>query len=232
MFRRRIRREEGLASLDLAGWRLDYLLKRSSARRTLTLKINALGQTQVNAPLAMPLAQIETFLRRHADWLRDRLERQPAAFAWEVGARLPYLGGELSLEFAPGAVRQQDDRLSAPAQGTEAAVRAWYRRQARQVLGEGLVAACRELGLATPPWRLSSARTRWGSLSAKGVVGLNWRLVMASPAEIDYVIRHELAHFRHRDHSPAYWREVERLCPDYRVARARLRAHGAAYMAV
>jgi predicted metal-dependent hydrolase len=228
---RRARREQAAASLDLAGLHLDYLLKRSSARRTLALKIDAQGQAQVNAPMAMPMATIEAFLRRHAEWLRSHLAARPAGFAWEAGALLPYLGGELRLEFAPGPARRQDDRLLAPADGVEAAVLAWYRRQAREVLGRQLAVACLEYGRLTPPWRLSNAHTRWGSLSAKGVVGLNWRLVKASRAEIDYVIRHELAHFRHRDHSPAYWREVERLCPDYRAQRARLKAESARYMA-
>ncbi|NTV96583.1 MAG: M48 family metallopeptidase, partial [Thiobacillus sp.] len=132
---RRARREEAAASLDLPGLRLDYLLKRSSARRTLALKINAQGQAQVNAPLHMPLARIEAFLVQHADWLRGHLEARPAGFVWEEGVLLPYLGGELRLEFASGPVRHQDDCLLAPAVGTESAVLAWYRRQAREVLG-------------------------------------------------------------------------------------------------
>jgi predicted metal-dependent hydrolase len=85
------------------------------------------------------------------------------------------------------------------------------------------------VGRVEPAWRLSDARTRWGSLSAKGVVSLNWRLIKASREEIDYVICHELAHFRHRNHSAAFWREVGRLCPDYPAVRARLRACNSLY---
>jgi len=233
MFRRRIRRDEVVARLDLPGLPLDYLLKRSSARRTLALKVNAQGQAQVNAPLAMPLPQIEAFLVRHADWLRGHLAQRPAPFAWVDGARLPYLGGELRLTLVEAATSARLDgaRLLCPASDVEAAAMAWYRHRARHVLGDRLAAICGELGWPLPPWRLSAARTRWGSLSARGVVGLNWRLVKAGAAEIDYVIRHELAHFRHRNHSPAYWREVERLCPDYRDARARLHKLGAGYLA-
>lgn len=228
---RHVRREEHLASLVLPDGPLAYLLKRSSARRTLALRVNARGQAQVNAPLAMPLDRIEAFLRRHADWLRHHLAQRPAIFAWVDGARLPYLGGELRLQFAAGPMRQDGDRLLCPVVGTEAAALAWYRDQARRVLGERLAEQCRRLGLAPLPWRLSAARTRWGSLSAGGVVGLAWRLVKASPAEIDYVICHELAHLRYRDHSPAYWREVARLYPDYQAQRARLRAGAARYLA-
>ncbi|MDD5365405.1 MAG: SprT family zinc-dependent metalloprotease [Gallionellaceae bacterium] len=235
MFRRRIRREQAMASLDLAGRRVDYLLKRSSARRSLSLRVNAQGQAQVNAPLAMPLPRIEAFLARHVAWLQAQLVPRPAEAAWADGAKLPYLGGELSLALAPaagaGPVWLEGARLVCAAAEVADAVTAWYRRQAGQVLAERLAAVCGHLGLALPPWRLSNARTRWGSLSAKGVVGLNWRLVKASQAEIDYVICHELAHIRQRNHSPAYWREVARLCPDYQTARVQLRTGSARYMA-
>lgn len=232
---RRIRRAQSFASLELAGRQVDYLVKRSSARRTLSLRVNGQGVAQVNAPLAMPMAGIEAFLHRYADWLLPRLEQRGAPFVWTDGARLPYLGATLCLERgASGApsMRLEGERLVCVAADVATAVLAWYRGQAQRVLGERLAEACREHGFAPPPpWRLSNARTRWGSLSAQGVVGLSWRLVKAGLPEIDYVIRHELAHLRHRDHSPAFWREVERLCPDYRTSRTRLRQAAPDYLA-
>ena len=86
-------------------------------------------------------------------------------------------------------------------------------------------------GLPLPPLRVSDARTRWGSLSAKGVVSLNWRLIKATPEQLDYVICHELAHFRQRNHSAEFWREVEQLFPDYLRVRASLREEGRRYFA-
>ncbi|MFA5083428.1 MAG: SprT family zinc-dependent metalloprotease [Hydrogenophilaceae bacterium] len=235
MFRRRIRREQTLASLDLAGQQIDILLKRSSARRSLTLRVNAQGQAQVNAPLAMPLPRIEDFLARHVSWLQAQLVHRPDEAAWADGAKLPYLGDDLHLQLAFAIegepVRREGLRLVCSATEVADAVTGWYRRQAGKVLAERLAAVCGRLGREVPPWRLSNARTRWGSLSAKGVVGLNWRLVKASQAEIDYVICHELAHVRHRNHSPAYWREVARLYPDFQTARAQLRTGSARYMA-
>lgn len=232
---RRIRREQELASLELPEQRITYLIKRSSARRGIALRVNAQGQAQVNAPLAMPMPRIEAFLVRHADWLRSQLADRRSVIAWTDGMALPYLGRELVLELVPASVdepvRLAGERLLCAAGDVAPAVTDWYRRQARSVLADRLDGVCRDLGLAVPAWRLSNARTRWGSLSPKGVVGLNWRLVKAGLDEIDYVICHELAHFRHRDHSAAYWREVARLYPDYPAPRARLRQESARYMA-
>jgi predicted metal-dependent hydrolase len=59
-------------------------------------------------------------------------------------------------------------------------------------------------------------RSRWGSCSFKGVISLNWRLIQTPPFVRDYIILHELMHLRQMNHSARFWREVERVCPDYK----------------
>jgi len=229
-------RSQEILPLPLAGPDAVYLLKRSSARRSLALRVSEQGEIAVNAPLRLPRHEVERFLHRHADWLRDRLESvRSRVFQWRDGAELPWLGGRLVLvTLSPGgrpAVRREADRLVCAAEESAlaAAVVHWYKREARPLLAERLAHHAARLGRPVPLLRLSDARTRWGSLSPKGVVSLNWRLAKASPEEIDYVICHELAHFRHRNHSPAFWREVERLYPDHVEQRKRLKAEGGRY---
>jgi predicted metal-dependent hydrolase len=257
--KRPIVRQEETAAIEMAGRSLPYVVKRSSARRTLSLRVHETGQVLVHAPLRLPQGHIEGFVLRHAAWVLNQLARRPQSPAWRDGMDLPYLGTTLRLVLAepdPGraarpsvdeplrpeekllgaaardpGVRLDGDRLLCPVThgAVEERVRAWYRCRAQPILDRRLAATCRAVGRAEPAWRLSDARTRWGSLSAKGVVGLNWRLIKASAPEIDYVICHELAHFRHRNHSAAFWREVARLCPDYATARAGLRAKNGLY---
>lgn len=69
-------------------------------------------------------------------------------------------------------------------------------------------------------------KTRWGSCSSKGTLSFNWRLMLAPPAVLDYVVVHELCHLTHMDHSPAFWQAVEAICPDYRQLRLWLKEHG------
>lgn len=225
-----------MASVELAGHRLDYLLKRSSARRSLSLRVNREGMAQVNAPWSMPQSGIERFLYRHADWLRGQLDQRQGVPLWSDGMRLPYLGGELRLAWRPSVtlrgIREQGGILHCVAHERDliAMVTDWYRSRAAEVLADRLARVCARLRCDLPAWRLSDARTRWGSLSAKGVVSLNWRLIKASPAVVDYVICHELAHFRQRNHSPAFWREVAAFCPEYQSLRLLLRRDGARYL--
>ena len=69
-------------------------------------------------------------------------------------------------------------------------------------------------------------KTRWGSCSAKGTLSFNWRLMLAPPAILDYVVVHELCHLTHMDHSPAFWQAVGEVYPDYCAARKWLKDHG------
>ncbi len=229
-------RLEEILPLPLADHTHSYRLKRSSARRTLAMRVTERGEIAVNAPLKLPQTDIDRFLLKHADWLRARLAAaKPDDLQWRSGMILPWLGGTLNLVLHDVAgrpsVRLQGDELfcAASEHAAEAAIRQWYQRQARALLAERLAHHAARAGLPLPPLRLSDARTRWGSLSPKGVVSLNWRLIKASPEELDYVICHELAHFRQRNHSPAFWREVEKLFPDYRQRRATLRRDGRRY---
>lgn len=69
-------------------------------------------------------------------------------------------------------------------------------------------------------------KTRWGSCSAKGTLSFNWRLMLAPPAVLDYVVVHELCHLTYMNHSAAFWQKVESIYPDYRSSRRWLKDHG------
>lgn len=68
--------------------------------------------------------------------------------------------------------------------------------------------------------------SRWGSCSSSGTIALNWRLIHAPTAVIDYVIIHELAHTQQMNHSPAFWAIVEKFDPAHRSHRGWLKREG------
>jgi predicted metal-dependent hydrolase len=73
--------------------------------------------------------------------------------------------------------------------------------------------------------QVRNQRTRWGSCSTTGTLGLNWRLMMAPPRIIDYVVIHELAHLRESNHSNAFWSIVAEYAPNYEDHAKWLREH-------
>lgn len=74
--------------------------------------------------------------------------------------------------------------------------------------------------------KLSDTYARWGSCSSRGNINLATRLCLAPDEILDAVIIHELAHLVHADHSPAFWAEVRRALPEYKVHDEWLRTHG------
>ncbi len=79
------------------------------------------------------------------------------------------------------------------------------------------------LGIEATAYRLSNARTRWGSCSSDGVIRVNWRLIQAPRVVMEYVVAHELAHLRHMNHSPAFWRTLGQTMPNWAEARRLLK---------
>lgn len=70
---------------------------------------------------------------------------------------------------------------------------------------------------------------RWGSCSKDGKLAFHWKCMMAPPKIIDYIIVHELCHLHHRDHTDAFWNEVDKVLPDYRERKESLRNNGAKF---
>ncbi len=72
------------------------------------------------------------------------------------------------------------------------------------------------MGVKPTGIKITSARTRYGSCSPKNGLCFSLYLMEKSERAIDYVVVHELAHILRRDHSPAFYREVEKILPDYK----------------
>ena len=78
---------------------------------------------------------------------------------------------------------------------------------------------------------IRSQHTRWGSCSAKGNLNFNCLLMLCPSEVVDYVVIHELCHRKELNHSPDFWAEVEKICPDYRIHRKWLKENGGALIA-
>ena len=102
----------------------------------------------------------------------------------------------------------------------------WYKEQATLLLFERVLTLAKEYGFKYQKLRISSARTRWGSCSSLGTLSFTYRLVMAPPQVVDYVVLHELVHTQVRNHSKAFWDKLGKLMPDYKQRLAWLKKNG------
>jgi predicted metal-dependent hydrolase len=210
---------------------LRYRLRRASQRR-LSMTIDEHG-LRVNANLSLPLAQIEAFIRQHAAWVMEKLAARentprPQRVVVTDGTRLPLLGGEAIVRVQPGSNRTRwiGDTLlleARPAADLSVLARRGLQQRALAHFTQRLTHYAPQLNLNAPPLGLSSAKTRWGSCSTLSGIRINWRLIHLDAALGDYVVVHELAHLHEMNHSPRFWRHVERAYPAWRESREALK---------
>ena len=187
----------------------------------------------------MALRHVEPFVAEKQEWIERTLARyrQEAIADLRDGGFVPYLGERLVLDVRvePGRLRshvaRRADRLTVKVgeKGQAAvadALQRWYRKQARLELPPRLDAATARAGTSWTRLSIRGQRTRWASCSEDGSMSFNWRLLLAPAEVLDYVVEHEVAHLEVLDHSPRFWRLLDRRVPGYREHERWLKRNG------
>ncbi len=180
-------------------YELPYSVVRSR-RRTCEISISAEGGITLRLPLGASEEQIRRLLSEKQHWLITHYLE-----AKERAARRP---------------------VSDLTDSQRAALEKRYIEAAREYFPKRVAYFLPLTGGSFQRITIRDQKTRWGSCSARGTLSFNWRLMLAPPAVLDYVVVHELCHLTHMNHSAAFWALVESVCPDYRIHRKWLKEHG------
>ncbi len=219
-----------------------YRIRRSDRARRARIQVSSEG-VEVVVPRRLSMSEVEPFVEEKRPWIERTLRRIREAEAelspplLEDGGNVPFLGEELVLRVhvEPARTRPHVARrghhlhvkVADPAPGTlREALERWYRRQAHDEVGPRLQAASARAGTSYAALQIRGQRTRWASCSSTGAMSFNWRLLLAPPEILDYVVEHEVVHLEIHDHSPKFWAELEQRVPDYKVREQWLKRHG------
>lgn len=226
-------------SVNLAGREVDYTVRVSSRAKNLRLEVDPEAGLRVVVPQRFNPAGLEEVLRRKQNWILDKLDHFAGAAAslrlMRRGGRVLFRGLEYQVEVEAGAgqppVLALGEKLLVRVPGgaedqAGAILERWMRRMARLLIEERLEFFGRRLGLAFNRVFIRDQKTRWGSCSTGKNLNFNWRLVMAPPPVMDYIIIHELIHLVEPNHSGRFWTLVAEACPGYGTQRAWLRENG------
>ena len=191
-------------------------------------------------PRGVSRQQIPAFVARHRQWIESRLaesvRQTPERFRqWPPRQLdLPAIDRVLELSFggqgsgkpengteptAGNVGRTQALQLEADSEDRAAVVaelQVALKVLARQYFPVRLGMLAERHALSYQRVQIRGQRTRWGSCSSRGTISLNYKLLFLSPALVDYVLLHELAHTRQMDHSPAFWRQLTSMLADAR----------------
>jgi predicted metal-dependent hydrolase len=232
---------EELRTFPVGDEMLAYTLRRTGRRRTVGIFVEPDRRLVVLAPAGTATERVERMLRRRLPWIwRQRRELEalpppPAPRQWVNGETHRYLGRQYRLKLEAGAARSVKlsggyFRVTLPDPRDRATVRklmeSWYRERAAALVRgrvQKVLRATTWLDVAMPPISIRALTHRWGSTTRAGRIAFNVDLVKLPMPCIDYVVTHELVHLKIPNHSPAYWRLLGRVMPDWEKWRERLR---------
>lgn len=212
------------------------VVKVSTRSRSYRLSLPHAGDPVLTVPSYGRWNEAAAFLDRQVPWLAERLRTQERPVAFVAGAVVPLRGVDHVIR-ATGRVRgtveigetvSGEPALFVPGLPEHRARRLidWFKAEAQLDLDARVKVHAKRLGVEVGAVRLRGQATRWGSCSAAGNLNFNWRLVLAPPFVLDYVAAHEVSHIIQMNHSPKFWRVVERTLPDMARGRDWLKDNG------
>lgn len=232
-------------SVTFGATTIPYSIRRSRRRKkTIEITLDPGEGVLVSAPVSATTADVARIVERRARWIIRKstesvLRPQPKQFV--SGESIPYLGRQVRLFVEATDVRRvavrfdhwsfcvtvpQHLRGDERREAIREAITGWYKRRAQERLdGRSRLWADR-LSVQVKQVATRDQRQRWGSCAPDGMIRFNWRIVMAEPTLIDYVVVHELLHLKVRNHGPEFWTEVAAALPDYTQRRRRLKELG------
>ncbi len=223
--------------IRLRGETLSYTLLQTG-RHSLELRVLP-GEIRLFTPSAYPLRAADQYVAEHIAWIHEAqarfaayADRERATFPMTEGMLVPVEGQYLTLhliaadenraEITDGHINLYGVLLDP--ETVSARLRALLIERATQRLNERLEYYAPLIGRHPGRVAIREQRTKWGSCSNKGNINLNWKLIMAPPEALDYVIIHELCHLYEFNHSDKFWQRVELYQRDYAHWRDFLRS--------
>lgn len=210
---------------DLLGHTVEYEVRESSDATEPRIDVDIHG-VMVVVPDTEDIPPSE-LLKENAAWVVDKkrvydnYRAQVPDRVFEPGEWFPYLGDEYELVVEPRSKHEITEssirlRQSAVEQSSvKRVLENFYRAKAREHFINHADHYAERMGVDYEKLELRNQRTRWGSCSTGGTLSLNWRLIMAPPEIVEYVVVHELAHLAEQHHGEQFWQLVSEQISEY-----------------
>jgi len=205
------------------------------ARRLIVKVHPSTGEVTIVAPSKRSVDHAIDFARGETDWIAQRLKQVPPPVPLGLGARILYRGEEHVIRRGEGRrtpawIDHEDGnriiRVTGQSEHAGRRVHDFLKREARKVLEARSFEYAGYLGTAPKHLTVRDTASRWGSCSTQRSLSFSWRLILAPPFVLDYVVAHEVAHMREMNHGPRFWRLVEDLIGDTERPQVWLRESG------
>jgi len=162
-------------------------------RKTLAISVSKEQKIIVRAPKRITKKEVDNIVNNNIEWIKKQLEIMEERSENGILSRL----GE-------------DDILN-------------LKKKAKNVIPDKVRYYSQIMGVNPLGIKITSAKTRWGSCSSKNSLCFSWRLMLLTDDVIDYIVVHELAHIRVKNHQIKFYEEVKKYMPDYKKRESKLK---------
>ena len=203
------KKKEKTYEIKINGLVIPYTLVKSSRRKTLSIQIGAGGKMTVRCPYYASKWAIDSMLKEKSEWIyKNYLE-------------------SIQRTTITNSDTPSDGNYRVPSKKPEdPAIINKHKKYARKIFEAKVAYFSQFTGGNYTSITIRDQKTRWGSCSGRGTLSFNWRLILAPPEILDYVVVHELCHLTHMNHSKEFWKLVESVIPDYKIKRKWLKENG------
>lgn len=222
---------------------IDYQLLPGTNRKTTDIVIERNGVVTVRPPSGYTPEQVDAVVEAKRMWIYRNLAewRDLNAVAvtrrWVNGETFLYLGRcyRLSIVDQERSLLLKNGRFCLKrslidGEGASAARKAfetYYTQQGLQRITDRAAYYAPKVGVKAAAVTVKDMSYRWATCSKNNTLAFHWKCMMAPPKIIDYIVVHELCHFYYKDHSQAFWNEVDKVMPDFEERKGWLKKNGA-----
>jgi len=210
--------------------------------KRLILRLERGGRAlRVSVPPGTGERQITDFVEKCRGWIEKKLEKfsplPENGGMLRHGDKIPYLGEPYLIHHQAGrgvSCLGEDGQIiiSGEAAHLPRRLRDFLQKQAREIMVPLVFAYAAQIAVKPTSIQFKDTKSRWGSCSASGALSFSWRIIMAPPEVIHYLVAHEVAHLVEMNHGRQFWRICCDLCPQTPAARAWLKRHGQTLQAI
>ncbi|MED4405384.1 SprT family zinc-dependent metalloprotease [Heyndrickxia coagulans] len=225
--------------IEYANKIIDFVVKRKKVKNV-NLNIKPDMTIEVTANDRVPLDFICDFVKTKGAWILKNVKTFKDVQPYRQSER-EYVSGEtfkyLGKQYRLRVMQEEEEKVKyfrgfiyLYVKNTENVNRKaklideWYREKAQKTFHESLdkmFPLVQKYGVEKPNIDLRSMKARWGSaLTEKNTILLNTELIKAPKYCIDYVVLHELIHFKYNDHSDNFYKMLYSLMPDWEKRKA------------
>ncbi|MRX73639.1 DUF45 domain-containing protein [Bacillus lacus] len=201
-------------------------------RSSVGIYIDGYGNVEVHAPKGTEDAAVLRLLEEKWSYIQHKIKENkarllgPQVKQYEQGESFLYLGKACSLKVSHDPQQQDTVRLEGEElhvivtqleeEKIKQALKRFYYQQCKALVEKRISVHQKHFKTKPRSIRITDSKTTWGTCDSGLRLTFNWRLAMAPPRVLDYVVVHEMCHMVHLNHDRSFWRLVGKLIPDYK----------------